>query len=89
MLSISPRLIARYATRMATTAVCTNLSTIALDRAVPSEPDDYSNQSKVQVGGFVIGTLIASQTYKHTDALVDRIADARTLRKAAKVHSDL
>ena len=76
------RAVAKLAVRSAYHVALTTVSTAALRAAV--DPQTESAEDAVEVGGFAIGSVIWWKTTGLADLAVDKVADARAARKAAK-----
>lgn len=79
---VSKRDIVKFATQIAVTSAAIKASTTVIETVV--DPQDNTASQRVDTGGFVAGTLIGMSLSRHTDRMVDRVADWRIARKEQK-----
>lgn len=77
-----PRNVARFVVDCTWCAAMTSVSTLAIEAVV--DPQTESAEENCELAGFVIGSAIWYNTRSPVVNLVDRYADRRLARKAAK-----
>lgn len=73
---------AKLAVRAITYSAAVQGTTAAIDHCV--DPQTEAAEEAVETGGFIAGSLVALYLWRHTDQVVDRVADWRIARKAEK-----
>jgi len=79
----TPRTIAKFATQYVVHSVVGTAAIATLNQVTDTDPTEPSQAN--EIGGSVIGLVVAMKLRSRTDVLVDRVADWNMDRKVQKV----
>lgn len=79
----TPRGITKFATRMIIRTAVESATSTALYAATDTDPNE--DNTPIEVSSAVVGLMASWKIGPYTDAMIERVADARVTRKENKI----